>query len=107
MNLDDIFPLRYISSLSKAKFKVGKKSDVDEFIGENGWERGIAWLEDKVDNFFPDCETKLVVVTGGDDPEVLALELTGSMPASRFRDAMHSFGKAMRIAGHRDLYLAM
>jgi hypothetical protein len=27
LNLSDLFPLRYVSSLSKAKFKVGKKSD--------------------------------------------------------------------------------
>ena len=32
LNLDDLFPLRYISSLSKARFKAGKKSEKNNSI---------------------------------------------------------------------------
>ncbi|MBI4947872.1 MAG: hypothetical protein HY840_15890 [Bacteroidetes bacterium] len=32
LNLNDLFPLHYISSLSKARFKVGKKSEINNSI---------------------------------------------------------------------------
>jgi hypothetical protein len=32
LNLNDLFPLHYISSLSRARFKVGKKSEKNNFI---------------------------------------------------------------------------
>lgn len=55
LNLNDRFPLRYISSLSKASFKVGKKSDrnnsIFDLMIETGGKDGLKYFLKNIDTY--------------------------------------------------------
>ena len=55
LNLNDLFPLRYISSLSQANFKVGKKSDknnsIFDLMIETDEKKGLKYFLKNIDTY--------------------------------------------------------
>jgi hypothetical protein len=55
LNLNDLFPLRYISTLSKANFKVGKKSDrnnsIFDLMIETDEKKGLKYFLKNIDTY--------------------------------------------------------
>lgn len=55
LNLQDLFPLKYISSLSKAKFKVGRKSEHDnpvfDLMIEADISKGLKYFLRNIDTY--------------------------------------------------------
>ena len=55
LNIHDRFPLKYISAMSKAKFKIGKYSDADKFIYdmmiETDKKQGMKYFLRQVDTY--------------------------------------------------------
>ncbi len=55
LNINDLFPLRYVSSLSKAKFKVGKKndrnSDIFDMMIDADASKGMKYFLKNIDTY--------------------------------------------------------
>ena len=55
LNLNDLFPLRYISALSKANFKVGKRSDrnnsIFDLMIETDEKKGVKYFLKNIDTY--------------------------------------------------------
>ncbi|TAL63113.1 MAG: hypothetical protein EPN85_00910 [Bacteroidetes bacterium] len=72
LNMDDVFPLRYISSLSKASFKVGKKSDRNNSI----FDLMIETTEGKgLKYFLRNIDTYLFIINKKHDKQVTVNDL--------------------------------
>ena len=71
LNLDDLFPLRYISSLSKAKFKVGKKSEknnpIFDLMIETREGKGLKY-------FLKNIDTYIFIINKKNDQQIIANE---------------------------------
>ncbi len=71
LNLQDIFPLHYISSLSKASFKVGKKSDKNNSI----FDLMIETVQGKgLKEFLKNIDTYLFIINNKQDQQVISNE---------------------------------
>lgn len=71
LNLEDLFPLRYISSLSKASFKVGKKSDRNNYI----FDLMIETVKGKgLKDFLKNIDTYLFIINKKQDQQVISNE---------------------------------
>ncbi|MBW2020709.1 MAG: hypothetical protein JRI58_08650 [Deltaproteobacteria bacterium] len=74
------------------------------FIERLSLREGVSWLQVAIPVFFSGADFEIELFSTEEDEEILAVRVYGSLSASAFRERRHALYKAMKDAGHGELY---